>query len=363
MTHQDQKQDALAAQAEAAPREDVLGGPQIAIVLPPSPDGASFKAWQHHLTFACSVDLVEPEDAPAFHASTELYMLGRFMLSLSTSSHANRLARTGEDVARTGVDHVNISLHLEGAYEGSCGKRVFLARPGDVSFIDFGMPFAFETSPYRTLALTVPRSAMPDGLRNRAVHGLVPNVDLPATRLLAQLMREVYAALPGMTLAQGEAAAAAIVEMALAASQSGYGMREERSPADLDLIGQAQWHIERSLADPTLSVGSLLAWLRVSRGALYSAFAEHGGVHAYIGERRLQRCYEAINGDDRADETLGAIAFSFGFRSEAHFSRSFKSRFGITPRGLRNIARQRGVDMLPPTTTGVAPDGIQTLGR
>jgi AraC-like DNA-binding protein len=363
MTDQDRKQDARAAQVAAAPCEDVLGRPQIAIVLPPSPDGASFKAWQHHLTFACSAELVDPEDAPAFHASTDLYMLGRFMLSLSTSSHANKLVRSGEDVARTGVDHVNISLHLEGSYEGSCGRRSFHARQGDVSFIDFGMPFEFETSPYRTLALTVPRNVMPDGLRDRALHGLVPEASLPLTRLLAQLMRDVYEALPGMTVTQGEAAAAAIVEMALATSQGGYGLREERSPADLDLLGRAQWQIERSLADPGLTVGTLLARLNVSRGVLYGVFAEHGGVQAYIGERRLQRCYEVINGGDRADETLSAIAFSFGFRSEAHFSRSFKNRFGITPRDLRAVARQRSVDMMPPTTTGVPPDAIQTLGQ
>ncbi|KRE16691.1 hypothetical protein ASE66_08680 [Bosea sp. Root483D1] len=343
--------------------EPVLGGPQVAIVLPPTADGASFKAWQHHLTFACSAELVSASDAPAFHASTSLYMLDRFILSESTSSHANHLVRTAKDAARTGVDHVNISLHLEGTYEGSCGSRAFLAKPGDVSFIDFGLPFDFETSPYRTMALTVPRSAMPEALRARAVHGLVPDMKLPATRLLSQLMRDVYAALPGLTLAQGIAAAAAIVELAIAASQGGHGAREEPTPADLDLFSRAQAHVERSLGDFGLTVGSLMKTLEATRGALYAVFGEHGGVQAYIRERRLQRCYEVINGDDRAGETLSAIAFSFGFRSEAHFSRAFKERFGMAPRELRAVARQRGVDMLPPKTVGVAPDRVQKLGR
>ena len=343
--------------------EQALGGPQIAIVLPPTADGASFKAWQHHLTFACSAELVTPSDAPAFHASTSLYMLDRFILSLSTSSHANHLVRTAKDAARTGVDHVNISLHLEGSYEGTCGSRAFHTRPGDVSFIDFGLPFDFETAPYRTLALTVPRSAMPEALRQRAIHGLVPDAKLPATRLLSQLMRDVYAALPGLTLGQGIAAASAIVELAIAASQGDHGPREELTPADLDLFSRAQMHIERSLGDFGLTVTSLTRTLNATRGALYRAFGEHGGVQAYISERRLQRCYEVINGDDRTSETLSAIAFSYGFRSEAHFSRVFKERFGMAPRELRAVARQRGVDMLPPTTVGVAPDSVQKLGR
>lgn len=70
----------------------------------------------------------------------------------------------------------------------------------------------------------------------------------------------------------------------------------------------------------------------MSRNALYAVFNEHGDVQAYSGERRLQRCYETINADDRAAESIGAIAFSLGFRSEAHFSRAFKKRFGVGPR-------------------------------
>lgn len=65
--------------------------------------------------------------------------------------------------------------------------------------------------------------------------------------------------------------------------------------------------------------------------------------------RRMQRYHEAINGDDRA--------------SEAQFSRAFKERFGMAPRELRSVARERGVNMLPPTTVGVAPDSVQRLGR
>lgn len=340
-----------------------LGAPAVVIVLPPTPDGSSFEAWRHHLTFACSAELVSLDDLAAFHASTRLYMLGRFIVSDSTSSHATWLARTGADAARTGVDHVNISLHLEGDYAGRCGARAFHARQGDVSFIDFGLPFAFQTSPYRTLALTVPRSAMPAALLERAVHGFVPDASLPATRLLAQMMREVHAALPGLTQAQAVIAAGAIVELAVAATHGDLGAREEPTTADLDLLSRAQAEIERAAGEASLSVNALARRLGVTRSALYSAFASYNGVLAYIRERRLQRCYEMINGGAHAGETLGAIAFSCGFRSEAHFSRAFRERFGMPPRELRSVARQRGVNMLPPTTAGVAPEAVQRLGR
>jgi len=355
--------DGAAEHDAAFPDQAVLGHPHVVLDLPPTPDGASFKAWQGHLTFACHAELLDPADAPAFHASTRLYALQPFLVSEATSSHDNWLVRTGEDVARTGVDHVNISLHLEGSYAGHCGSRPFVAMPGDVSFIDFGLPFGFRTSPYRTLALTVPRSAMPAALQHRALHGHVPDARLPATRIFAQLMRDVYAALPALTLPQAIAATTSMVEFAVAAFGEDRHVREAATPADLDLFGRAQAKIEQLLGDEELSAATLADALNVSRSALYRVFVAHDGVQAYIRERRLQRCYEIFNGDDRAGETIGSIAFSLGFRSEAHFSRTFKERFGLAPRELRAVGRKHGVDMLPPKINGVAPDRLQRLGR
>ena len=148
----------------------------------------------------------------------------------------------------------------------------------------------------------------------------------------------------------------------MAATAEGPGAREVARPAELDLFGRAQALIERSLGSD-LRVDALASALNVSRNALYAVFNEQGGVQAYISERRLQRCYETINADDRAAETIGAIAFSLGFRSEAHFSRAFKKRFGVGPRDLRAVARERGVDMQPAKALGVAPQSMQALGR
>jgi len=359
----DNQHSETAAPNPALPGQEALGSPQIAIDLPASADGASFRAWQGHLTFACSAELVDPDDAAAFHASTELYSLRQFIICQSTTSHRHRLVRTGEDVARTGVDHLQVSLHVEGSYEGRCGNRPFHAGTGDISFIDYGLPFDFEVSPYRTISFIVPRSAMPDALRQSVPNGLVPDAGHPATRLLAGLMRDSYSALPGLTLAQGVAAARAIVELAAAVSQAGPAVRGDARPAELDLFGRAQALIEQGIGNDALSADTLAQGLNCSRAALYGVFTDHGGVQAYVRERRLQRCYEIINGNDRAGETIGVIAFSLGFRSEAHFSRSFRARFGLAPRELRAVARERGVSMMPPQASGVAPDRIQTLGR
>jgi AraC-like DNA-binding protein len=135
------------------------------------------------------------------------------------------------------------------------------------------------------------------------------------------------------------------------------------APVALGLLSNAQAKIERLLENPELSAAMLQKLLRVSRGTLYELFMPNGGVQAYIRERRLQRCYEILRSNQRPNDTIGTVAFSLGFRSEAHFSRAFKERFGLSPRTLRLESRRRSGDLQPALVEGIAPHMIQALVR
>lgn len=337
--------------------------PQIAVDFGPTLDGSAWRDWQSHLSSGGRIDLLDPEAAPAFLAAARLYMLGPVILSDSMASHPMRSVRTAEYVVRSGLDHILISLHLEGYYEGRCGKQPYRAGTGDVCFLDYGRTFDIQISPYRSLAIMIPRLALPEAMRRRELHGFVPPAEAPATMLLARTFRDFYAALPQLTTAQGTAGINAIIELADLASQNEAGARKAKPAAALDLLGRAQILIERNLEDAALSVASIARDLHVSRNALYAAFAASGGVASYIQERRLQRCYEIFNSSLRADETIGAVALACGFRNEAHFSRTFKKRFGLGPRALRAIARHGRVFVEPARAAVVAPHMLQTLGR
>jgi len=353
-----EKHDGTPAGAHA-----VLDHPQVAVDLPPTADGGSFTAWQAHLSFACRTTLTDPADAPAFNATAEMYFLRHFILLQSSASHPHLMTRSGEDVARSGVDLLQVCLLLEGHYEGHCGGQPYRAQAGDISFIDYGQPFEFEASAFKMIALLVPRSALPQHLAQRQLHGVVVDPQRPAARLLSRFMRESYAAVRTLTQAEAFSTAAAMLELADGLSHNQHRARSRLRPADLDLFSRAQAIIELRLDDDELSVNTLPQLLHTSRAALYSVFVPHGGVQAYIRERRLQRCYEIIKSNDRANETIGAIAFSLGFRSEAHFSRTFKERFGLSPRHLRQASRDQGGNVSPSTASGVAPNVIQMLGR
>jgi AraC-like DNA-binding protein len=64
-----------------------------------------------------------------------------------------------------------------------------------------------------------------------------------------------------------------------------------------------------------------------------------GGVSGYITERRLVRVSHDLSRPGADRERIGTIAERWGFGNDAAFSRTFRRRFGLSPREHRSAAR------------------------
>jgi AraC-like DNA-binding protein len=61
-------------------------------------------------------------------------------------------------------------------------------------------------------------------------------------------------------------------------------------------------------------------------------------MSAYILRRRVEECARQMSDPNWSGHTLTEIAFSWGFNSAAHFTRSFREQFGSAPRDYRRSA-------------------------
>lgn len=96
-------------------------------------------------------------------------------------------------------------------------------------------------------------------------------------------------------------------------------------------------YVDTHLSDPDLAPAAIAAAHFVSLRQLYSAFEGTGAnIAGVIRERRLQRCYRELSDSRFTQWTTAAIGRSNGFLDAAHFSRVFKSRFGVAPSQLRD---------------------------
>jgi AraC-like DNA-binding protein len=93
--------------------------------------------------------------------------------------------------------------------------------------------------------------------------------------------------------------------------------------------------IEEQLADPNLSPAMIAQKHHISPRYLHVIFSEHGTtVGTWIRSRRLAKCRAELANLSK-DRSVTEIAMDWGFNDVAHFSRSFSSAFGISPREFR----------------------------
>ncbi|MDG2971190.1 helix-turn-helix domain-containing protein [Pseudomonas extremaustralis] len=99
-------------------------------------------------------------------------------------------------------------------------------------------------------------------------------------------------------------------------------------------------YIERHLADRELTIERIANAEQCSVRSLHRAFQDELGcsISEYIWQRRLSRCAEDLRNREHAHRSLTEIAYAWGYGSSSHFSRHFKSAFGMSPRLFRDTA-------------------------
>lgn len=97
-------------------------------------------------------------------------------------------------------------------------------------------------------------------------------------------------------------------------------------------------YIERHLAGP-IDVADVAAHCGVSTRYLHAAFADEGlRIGAYVRARRLERARAALRNPAWRGRSVTEIALCSGYADAAHFSRAYKTRYGVTPREDRAAA-------------------------
>lgn len=95
--------------------------------------------------------------------------------------------------------------------------------------------------------------------------------------------------------------------------------------------------IERNLCDRELNVPKIAKELGYSKRTLHKLFADEAlTISRIIWNRRLEHCRQELLDPSQARRSITEIAHDCGFSDSQHFSRAFKSHFGITPREFRN---------------------------
>lgn len=91
------------------------------------------------------------------------------------------------------------------------------------------------------------------------------------------------------------------------------------------------------LRNPELSVDAIASRLNLSSRYLYALFKdEDKTIACHIRELRLSKCRQDLENPRLAERSVTEICYYWGFNDSAHFSKLFKSRFGMSPKYYRS---------------------------
>jgi AraC-like DNA-binding protein len=312
--------------------------PRIEADLKPSADGSSFTAYRDISAPLTAISLPPGGSAADFWLKTLSYQLPDTLI-FRVSSAAQVMHRGPEQIA-LGADQFMISAQVEGHVNGHCADRPVSVGPGDIAIYDEARGYDTQTSDFTILAMFVARARMPPLFQTPAAHGAVIPAGSGAARLLYRSFETLFDTVGSLTVAEADAAVDALIQMLGAALRPSL-MRKGAYRSGDDAIDRATDYIDAHIADADLAPAAFGKELGLSRSALYRAFEPFGGVRAVILRRRLDLSMKAIVTGGGGPKPLRDVWLAHGFRSETHFNRAFRARFGLTPRAFHDMISRK----------------------
>lgn len=246
--------------------------------------------------------------------------------------------RTPELIVRAPRDAYKVSLMLSGTGLLIQDGREAVLREGDFAIYDTNRPYTLSFDhEFRNLVLMFPHSAvtLPPELLGQLTAVRLPGdtgVGAVVVAYLARLGTQLEE-LNGTTGARLARCAVDLVSTVLVRE-----LRLDDAPADPHraLLRRIHAYIDDHLDAVDLGPGSIAAAHYISVRHLHSLFRESGStVSAVIRSRRLERCRRDLLEPMLAERPVAAIGSRWGFGDAAHFSRTFKSAYGVSPNAYR----------------------------
>jgi len=313
--------------------------PKFDMRLGPDTDGQALAAYRQNVELLYRLDITAA-DAQRFYARATTYMLPHAVLA-RVESVAQTLRRGPDEVAKGG-DQISLFVLTEGALESVYGERERKVSPGDVVIIDYANEIESRSSDFGMIYVVMPRDDVPPLLLGPSVHGTVFTASSAAGRLLRSAIETLIETIEGLSLAEADAATRNLFKLAEGLFEGAQARAAGQAlSADKDALDKALGLIDRELASPDLSPARLESALALSRSGLYRLFERFGGVRAAILQRRLDRAIKTLLDTEAQRLPLRAIARDCGFQSEEQFSRSFRTRLGVTPSQFHDMVRRQ----------------------
>jgi len=246
-----------------------------------------------------------------------------------------------------------LALPVEGVFLLNDGDRVN-PRLGDILYGPTGHDATLKLPDHFVmLYIRIPQTMLHPRLLNLQVLQLGRLTGRAAiNRIFSGLLQSVADNLEELTDEDIRPIEIALSEFAISS------LAESSATSCFDTAGASNFHrvcqaIELQLGDGDLTLQQISDQQHVSARYIQKLFQQAGmSFSQYLRQRRLEHCHTDLASFAHRNLSISEICFRWGFNDAAHFSRSFRADYGMTPRTFRQ--RQLESRALPPAFAAVA---------
>lgn len=293
---------------------------------------ASFDHWKHLVAESFVPLTARTSGVDGFQGRMRARVLDRMsIVEVTATSH--EVHRTPALIAQAHERYFKLNLQLEGTGLLIQDNREAVLQPGDLAIYDTNRPYtlAFEDST-RIMVLMFPCDALSLPADYVGQLAAVRMGSGGLSGIVGQFIRELSANLDVLNGPSGSRLATNALDLVSTMLHAEMDITPDRMKPQALLAVSVREYIEANLADPLLSPASIAAAHFISTRHLHNVFHESGTtVASWIRTQRLEGARRDLRDPLHAGKSVGAVAACWGFLDAAHFSRTFRDAFGVSP--------------------------------
>lgn len=287
---------------------------------------------------ASGVSRVDVGDDEPVRARVDLWSFGAASILRAEATNFTSIGTTKTARSASG-EHIAIGVHEVGVARYQVGTALQAVPVGEILLVDVSRPFTFGWHGFgaaQSLNTWTEDLALPVDLIRRAgsrlksspLYGLFSRHILDITRNADQLSDSPAAGMLG----------AASIELARALIATAVeDVAGTRDVVEQTLIVQIRAYVRQHLRDPDLTPGAIAAALAISPRHLHRVCARADlRLEQWIIARRLDHAKAELVHPSSAHLSISRVARRWGFKDPTHFTRRFRTAFGMLPSEWRS---------------------------
>lgn len=296
------------------------------------------------------VDMVFPAGGRFQHFECKQFDLAGGLSVYDFTIDPSLIKRSATHISEDGNHDYFLSTILKGKARISQNDVSFLLEPGGLALMTGGLPYSTDYKERtRRVIIRIPNQMFRERLVNSQESlsiGSLPNTGLG--RVVVDMLRSIAGEAERLALTDQYTLTQSLLELTGALTRASIKPREtKRDTRHAELLSRILSFLEENFMDNELTPEKIAKANSISTRYLHSLFRQSGTtVQRWVWERRLRAARKDLLDPALSESRISDIAFQRGFTDTAHFSRSFRNRFGISPSKLRNLAAESKLEDL-----------------